>query len=57
MDSGIAGLYHLRGTLYGRAGQYDRAITDFDNALRLNPQLTAVRDARAEALRKKNETY
>jgi tetratricopeptide (TPR) repeat protein len=33
----LAVTYHNRGIAYGNKGQYDRAIADFDQAIRLNP--------------------
>ena len=38
-DQELASAFHGRGIAYGRTGDYDRAIQDFDQALRLNPNL------------------
>jgi len=33
-----ASAYYSRGVAYGRTGRYDRAIADFDMAIKLNPK-------------------
>ena len=33
----LANIYNTRGSAYGRNGQYDQAIRDFNQSIRLNP--------------------
>ncbi|HYB73596.1 MAG TPA: tetratricopeptide repeat protein [Candidatus Sulfotelmatobacter sp.] len=49
-DQELASAFHGRGIAYGRTGDYDRAIQDFDQALRLNPNL-------ADALNNRGVAY
>jgi tetratricopeptide (TPR) repeat protein len=40
-----ADLYYLRGDAYTRLGETDKAIADFNEALRFNPEFEAARAA------------
>ena len=46
---GLAQLYYHRGTAYYDKGEYDRAIADFDQALRLQPKSAATYNYRGLA--------
>jgi tetratricopeptide (TPR) repeat protein len=37
-ESGDAKFYNNRGTTFGEKGQYDQAISDFNNAIEINPR-------------------
>ena len=39
MGSSGSGNYYNRGVAYGKKGELDRAIADYDQAIRLDPNL------------------
>ncbi|MDR0597069.1 MAG: tetratricopeptide repeat protein [Treponema sp.] len=47
--------YNGRGFVYGKKGDYDRAIEDFDRAIELDPSCSAAYQNRQLAYRKKIE--
>lgn len=47
---GDSSLYHIRGNIYRDAGQFARAIQDYDKALELTPWIEEVRAERCVAL-------
>ena len=47
--------YHNRGTVYGRKGEYNRAIEDYDKAIELKPDLAQTYSNRGESLLHLNE--
>src|SRR5664280_2946637 len=51
----LAILNYNRGTVYATKGQYDRAIEDFDQAIRLNPQDADVFNNRGIAFKNKGQ--
>jgi tetratricopeptide (TPR) repeat protein len=50
-----AAAYYYRGCVYGGQGNYQSAIADFDQSLRLDPRQERVRAARRLAARKITE--
>jgi len=48
--------WYYKGTTLLKMGRYDEAISCFDRALEMKPDLMAAQDARKEALRKQNRT-
>ena len=50
-----AAIYFYRGTAYGKQGEYDSAIADFNEALLLNPKVATVLNNRGIAYREKGE--
>jgi lipoprotein NlpI len=51
----LVGAFANRGMAYAIKGEYDRAIADFDEAIRLNPNIAQAFVNRGEAYRNKNE--
>jgi tetratricopeptide (TPR) repeat protein len=51
----LAKVFTFRGSAYGWKQDYDRAIADFDQAIRLDPNLAAAFGSRGEAYRNKGE--
>jgi lipoprotein NlpI len=54
-SSNLASTFHNRGTAWGNKGDYDRAIADFNEAIRLNPQLADAYHNRGVAWRNKGD--
>src|SRR5262249_7771787 len=52
---GIAWAYNSRGIAYTSIGQYDEAVADFDDAIKLDPQDGLLRYNRANAWREKGD--
>jgi len=51
----LAGLYDNRGVEYRKIGQYDRAIADYSEAIRLDPNYAKAFNNRGDAYRDKGE--
>jgi tetratricopeptide (TPR) repeat protein len=51
LDPGNAVAFFGRGVGYAKMGQYDRAILEFDEAIRLNPNLSLASEYRAAAFK------
>ena len=51
----LAGTFYNRGNAYGRKGDYDRAIQDYDQAIRLNPNYANAFNNRGNAYRNKQD--
>jgi tetratricopeptide (TPR) repeat protein len=55
LDPNLALAFNDRGNAYANKGQYDRAIQDYDQAIKLDPNLALAINNRAAAIAKLNK--
>jgi tetratricopeptide (TPR) repeat protein len=57
LGKGLASAFNNRGNAYNDKNDYDRAIADFDQAIRLDPKYAFAYDGRGNAHYSKNDKY